>query len=334
MRILYIPYQPHCFAYGGFDIQMLSAGKHIQSKSSCNIIFLDPWDRNVQYDIVHLWGYSTYNYHIAIWAKKQGKKLIATLLLPYAEGVLDLVKHYSGFIRTHNRVFKNNLGLLDQIVVLNEEQKFYLTKYWGVSKEKISIVPNIVEDVFFDKSFFNENQTLGVKDYILCTGNVCPRKNQLNLALSCEKLNKALVIVGKTLDGESEYANELARVINRNDNMLWIHELPYGSKEIRDLYYGSSLVALPSFHETQPISLLEAIAMERPILTLNRPYAKQKFFNHATLSKNGSIEEICNAIVSSASARNKNNLIYECSGDNVADEYIKLYEYLIGNKLT
>lgn len=328
MKITFFPFQPHCFAYGGFDLQMLNAFNSLK-KLNVSVSKFDLWETNQNFDIVHLWGISPHNYQIIDWSKKCNKIVVATLLLPYYDKQLDKIKYFARLYCS--RAFKNHLkyfSKIDRFSVVNEIQKLILHKYYFVPLFKIDIIPNIVEDKFFTRPKIDFSLKYNITNYVLCTGNISARKNQLNLAKACTNLNLNLVLIGNILDGEITYATNLQNFINSNSNILWIKNLPNASEDLIAAYYGSLFFALPSNEETQPISALEASTCGKKCLFIKRKYAFQKYYDSPILSISESVKDIELALFNALNSNktvSSNPFIYECKEFNVGNDYLKFY---------
>ena len=59
--------------------------------------------------------------------------------------------------------------------------------------------------------------------------------------------------------------------------------MPAESAPLLEAYLGASAFALVSHRETQPIALLEAGTLRKPLLIADEPYARQKFYENARL---------------------------------------------------
>jgi glycosyltransferase involved in cell wall biosynthesis len=328
MIIKYVPYQPHCFAFGGFDMQMLNTLKSAVNNGA-QASKLDFWSRDNNFDILHLWGVSHQNFHLIDWGKKSNKLIVATVLLPYFDSVKSNLSYYKDFFSSWHRQLIQYYNLVDSFVVLNELQSDVLREYYKVPNHKINIIPNIVDDNFFNKPTINFAKKHNIDGYILCVGNVSRRKNQYNLAKACVSKGLKLVIIGSVLDGEDDYGILLKQVTENNGNILWINELETGSDELVSAFYYCNLFALPSNEETQPISLLEATAMNKPILTLDKAYSNQKYYKYAIKAKSGSVQDIIKAINSVNITNIHNEFIDECRSEIVGEKYHKLYKNLI-----
>jgi len=231
------------------------------------------------------------------------------------------------------KIAKQIHNMVDKFVVLNESQSKMLIRYYNIDKNKIEIIPNIINENFY----LAVNDSLAVKDlafnnYVLCTGNISSRKNQLNLAKAVTELNLSLLLIGNILEGEEAYAKELQLLINKNKNIIWKTEIQEGSNELVNYYINCKIFALPSYEETQPISALEAICLNKPILLQHKEYAKQKYFNCAYLCKDGSVASIKEGLLKFLKDENTllpNLHIEECRQESVAYKYKELYDSLL-----
>jgi glycosyltransferase involved in cell wall biosynthesis len=329
MKIKYFPYQPHSLAFGGFDLQMLNAFKSVK-ELGVDVSKIDLWCKDKDYDIIHLWGIGPHNYNVIKWAKKSQKLLVATVLVPYFDTIRSIISYYRYSLSLPHKELVYYYNQVDKIVVVNDIQRDVLIRYYKISKSKITVIPNIIEDNFFQKPLLNFCYKYNISNYVLCTGNICSRKNQYNLALACLKLNLKLVIIGDVLSGEESYSYKLLNLIANNNNIIWIKGLPNGSDELAAAYYYCSVFALVSRDETQPISMLEATAYARPIVTLDKAYAKQKFYSNTYFSKSDKQVDIINALSLAYNSNGTciNQSVQECQSVNVGKSYKNLYESL------
>lgn len=334
MKIKYYPCQPHCFAFGGFDMQMINALESVR-KRGVDASRLDIWSRDTDFDIIHLWGIGPHNYQIIDWSKKSGKLIVATVLLPYFGTLRSEIGNL--YRQWFSRSFKQQIeyyNKIDRIVVLNDVQSKVLNKYYKVSFSKIDIIPNIVENKYFESLNDDFTQLYNIENYVLCTGNISRRKNQLNLAMACVKLKMNLVLIGNVLDGENEVATELERLVNNNANLLWIKELPKASNHLVAAYKSCRVFALPSLDETQPISALEAVATKKPLILLDKKYAHQSYYNGAILCNSPSVHDIEIALKKQLDYNSDSYAhILLCKEDNVGKAYSECYVKLM-SKMT
>ncbi|CAM3763276.1 glycosyltransferase family 4 protein [Polynucleobacter brandtiae] len=292
-------------------------------KSGVDISPLNFWDKKSDFNIVHIWGYDLQHYNSIKWAKLSGKKVVLTGLFPYITLKSRARNFASSFIGPG--VLRNKmLEWVDAITVVNDEQQRYVNSVLGYPMERIYVAPNIVDDKFF----LAESPV--AKSYVLSVGNVCLRKNQLQLVKACKKLNVPLVLVGNVLPGDERYGIEIENELQAYSNATWLKGIESASSELIDIYRGAKIFALPSHTETQPISVLEAMAGQIPVLIADQPYARQKFFKHAFLvdaNSQSSIERGLKKIFENSKLGIASfELIEECKETSVGKTYRNIYK--------
>lgn len=324
MKVKFLPFQPHCFAFGGFETQTLATFEAIKSKNY-DVEKMNVWDRSTDFDILHCWGMGVGNYENFYWAKKSEKLLVATILLYYFESFLSKIKfHISSYVHLQKFHIKL-LSFPDAIVVVNDKQANVCNLLYKVPAKKIHIIPHVVNDKFF--SNVSSDVSGG---YFLTVGNVCKRKNQALLAEACIEAGVKLVIIGKPLDGEADYAHKLDNIVKANSNITWIKGLKENSDELINYYLNCYAYALPSLIEQQPISALEAAIIKKPLLIANRDYAKQSYFTNSCLvnplSKHSILQGLKQIIdTPDLYVPDYKNLL-ACKSENVGSAYIDIYK--------
>jgi len=326
MRIACLPYQPHCFAFGGFELQMLSNINAI-SKTGTDIVKLNTWQRDADFDILHCWGLGLGNFENIFWAKRSGKKIVLTALLNYIDTTAEKVRFYLSSFMHRERFSVKMLEYVDKAAVVNDLQAEILSRYYRFPERDITVIPHLVDDRFFIAA---QENGVSKGEYILTVGNVCHRKNQLNLAEGCVKQGKKLVIIGKVLDGEVAYGQRLQELIDSNPDITWIKGLEENSDSLIQHYKSCACVALPSYSEQQPISLLEGAIFNKPLLIADKSYANQKYYDNKVLVNPASIDSISNGIKTIFDEKyddpKRNHLLDECRGQHIAMSYNEVYQ--------
>ena len=156
------------------------------------------------------------------------------------------------------------------------------------------------------------------------------RKNQIKLALACLEIDVNLLIIGPVMSGEEDYGAELELLISKSNRIVWIKNMKRDSIELINAYKNAILFALPSFEEEQPTSAQEAGLLGKPLLLGDRQYANQIFYKNAYLAEPNSINSIAKGLKSIIESPNRfippYSVFSACKEENVAREYIKIYE--------
>lgn len=327
IKVRMVPVQPHCFLYGGFDMQMV---RTMESLSSIGIdaMALDYWSKDINFDVLHVWGFELQHESLLRIAKSYGKKIVLSPLLPYPTPLRRL-QEMLGF----NRRTKKMVKYIDKLLVVNELQAAAAVKLYGFNPDAVEIVPTMIDPIFFKHKAHNENNDIDEK-YIICVGNILPRKNQVNLARAAVRANCSIKFVGAEMGGEEEYARKLQNEINGSGKLAWYRDLSW--TELFELISKSSGVAIPSFTECQPASALEGIALNKPILIANRPYAYQKIFEGALCVDPSSINEMATGLVKILAEGSKyvpkNKMIQECRVEEIGKKLINIYAKVLKSR--
>jgi glycosyltransferase involved in cell wall biosynthesis len=326
-----VPLQPHCFAFGGFELQMIAAMDSARA-AGANIEPLDFWKREADFNTLHLWGFNLQHDYTLQWARAAGKKTVLSVLVNAPEWKAWL-RHRASLAVGPARLLQSMLKAVDCITVVNEEQARYFVNMMRLPPQKVMVVPNVVDDIFFEPNSGIAVESIGIENYVICTGNVCSRKNQLALIAACRKLGVPLLLVGKVLTGEERYGQAVAEAIAAEKSLCWIQGLDPGSTELAEAYRGAVAFALLSFIEQQPISALEAAACRKPLVLADRPYAKQKFYMHAALADPHSVDSIVGALRRALDQPGVHcpppSVVEQCRRERVGAAYMAIYEKII-----
>lgn len=317
------PLQPHCFAFGGFEIQMLAALEAARNAGT-SVSRLDPWDRDQRFHILHLWGLDLMHHTTVQWARRANKRLVLTVLLPYLTPRQVFRSTFSWFLP--RAVWRRRLAAeVDALVVVNRAQCVSARVLLRKPASRVHVVPNIVPDIFFEAAAEGGN-----RDYVLCAGNICRRKNQLKLIQASVAAGLKVVLIGGVLPGEEKYAEQIRKVAAASPLVEWRQEVPPGSAALADLYAHARVFALVSLLETQPISMLEAAAAGCRLVTANRPYARQEFYRGAELVDPNSVAAIqaglTKAFRAGGAGAIEQRVLEPCRRQSVGRAYKEIYE--------
>ena len=165
-------------------------------------------------------------------------------------------------------IVKRSAQVAKGIITNSESTKKDLVKFYNIDPSKIYVIyPEISEAL---KREHKDKKAYNYK-YILCVGNIQPRKNFINIIKAFAELpNKDLhlIIVGKKQD-LVEY-EKIKKLVNKYKLVNRVHITGYvTNKELRNLYRDSELLLYPSFYEGFGFPIVEAFANSAPVITSN-----------------------------------------------------------------
>jgi glycosyltransferase involved in cell wall biosynthesis len=300
--------------------------------AGADIAPFDFWRREADFDVLHLWGLDKQHSSTVKWAHAGGKKIVMTALVNYL-GWRSWLRYPASLAVGQARLHRQILATIDVIIVVNRVQARYLIGAARVPAEKVMVVPNQIDDVFFETGPGPEPGVFGIENYVLCVGNIRRLKNQLTLIGACRKLGVPLLLVGNVLTGEEDYGRAVAEAVAAGKDMRWIPWLTPGSVELASAYRGAAVFALLSHLENQPISALEAAASRKPLVLADRPYARQEFYERAARADPNSVDAIARAIrkaLDNPDAHCPPPLVIEhCRKEEVGAAYMSIYQRLV-----
>lgn len=213
--------------------------------------------------------------------------------------------------------------------------------------KKFTIIPNPI-----DASLFQSNRNTQKGKNILYFGSLIRKKGLLELPLIFNKViennsDAKLILIGKDvsdiISGNSSIWQMMQELfsVQAKQNTAYLGSVPY--TEIKQKIQDAALCVFPSFAEAFPVSWLEAMAMEKPIVASNIGWANEMvddedngFLVHPTnhdvfAEKINTLlndEELC--LKMGNSARKKVENFFDL--DHIAKQNIEFYKSVIQNQ--
>ena len=131
--------------------------------------------------------------------------------------------------------------------------------------DKIKVVPCVVDDTFLSERFLSPSTAAR---RLVCVGRICEQKGQLLLIEAAARVRDQLghfelVLVG---DGEMRSHVEALVATHKLQDVVRITGWASGPEVRAELSAGRAMV-LPSFAEGLPVVIMEALALERPVIS-------------------------------------------------------------------
>ncbi len=184
------------------------------------------------------------------------------------------------FASQHRRALKNAVmryvtRYADRIVCISAFAAEEVQHYYKISAERLSIIPCGIDELWLqalDPGLVAAVvQERGLRPgYVLAVGTLQPRKNFLRLLQAHQRLAPALqrqhplLLIGRPGWACAELVAQL-QAAEPGGTVRWLHDVA-SLQELRALYAGAALFALPSLHEGFGLPLLEAYASGLPAL--------------------------------------------------------------------
>lgn len=222
--------------------------------AKCLCLFLFVW----QIKIVHIHSASYFSFKRSVWfmrfAKLFGK---AAVLHIHGGGFKD-------YYLDNRQYVKQNLLRADAVVALSPQWKSFFEQELGL--KHVYIINNIVPKVEYDPSLNHEDGFC----HALFMGDVTAKKGVFDLINAIGKHPdqfRGKLMMHLAGNGEIKQANKLISEFDISDIVRcegWI-----GPKEKQELFRRCRIFVLPSYVEGVPLSILEAMSYQMPIIASN-----------------------------------------------------------------
>lgn len=217
----------------------------------------------------HLDLYHGLSHELPAGIEKTGIKLVVTI------HDLIYIRYPDYFLKIDRTIydlkFRQACRVADSIHAISEQTKRDLIQYFSVPKEKIKVIYQAVNPLFFQVC--TEEQKFAIRkkfqlpeEFILTVGTIEPRKNLMNLlkGMVSEKTNIPLVVVGKS----TGYKQRARSFIDSNQlQVIFLHGIK--DTELVVLYQMARLMVYPSLFEGFGLPVVEAQASGCPVITSN-----------------------------------------------------------------
>lgn len=173
-----------------------------------------------------------------------------------------------------NYKFRKSCANADRIIAISENTKNDLINIYGISPDKIQVIYQACNALYYDDTITLSKEELQHKyaipsEYILFVGTIEKRKN-LQLLLDSYKLLKPteqvpLVIIGNG----KKYVNEYLTAIKNNgleNKIIWLRNVE-DNTHLKSFYANALLFVYPSLYEGFGLPVAEALLSKTPVIT-------------------------------------------------------------------
>ena len=174
--------------------------------------------------------------------------------------------------RVYKEKFTHSCRVADRIIAISEQTKQDLLEYWSIPEEKIKVIYQSCNPIYFKEHTDADQQAIKIKyalpdHFLLYVGAMVASKNVLGLLKAFSKISSEhqLVIVGK---GDDVYLTEIVTLIKDLkivDRVIFLDFVD--ANDLPIIYKLATCFVYPSFFEGFGLPVIEAIASGTPAVT-------------------------------------------------------------------
>lgn len=241
------------------------------------------------------------SHEIPFGIKKSGIKSVVTIhdlifkVYPKTYPFLDRL--------IYNLKFKYACENSDRIIAISESTKKDIVKYYNIDSEKIDIVYQSCNSIFYNDSEKIDSVNVLKKyklpnKYLLYVGSVTERKNVGLIVQALEYLKPEykipLVIVGNGKKHKEKLELLIAQK-GLSDLVIWVENL-YDNKELKVVYQKAKMLIYPSVYEGFGLPIAEALFCRTPVIASNISSLPEAGGKHSIYVSPNDAEELANSI--------------------------------------
>ncbi len=156
----------------------------------------------------------------------------------------------------------------DHIVAISQHTRADLMKYFNVEVERISVVYQACDPVFYEEQPIMKPGIDLPYEYLLYVGAIATRKNLLNLIMAYAQIRDLppLVLVGR---GTKRYKSQLvseAKRLKIEGKLIFLENI-HSTTMLKAIYQNCKAFLYPSWYEGFGIPVVEAALCRAPVLT-------------------------------------------------------------------
>ena len=283
MKILVNGATPFALAHGGAAIQI----QQTMSALSALGVEVEPlrwWDENQTGDLIHFVGRMPAE-HIRLAQQKGVRVIMAELLTAQGSRSPSQLRRQKTISRAVKRFAPRSFTaafnwdayrLADACVALTPWEAHLMHYLFDAPQEHIHIVPNGVEEIFFNSPATERGK------WLICTTTITERKRVLELATAAVAAQTPLWIIGRAYAESDPYAQKFFALTRQQPQFIRYEGAISDRARLAQIYRAARGFVLLSSMESLSLSALEAGACECPLLLSDLPWARATFEKSAT----------------------------------------------------
>lgn len=289
MRILFDHATPFFLAHGGLQVQIEQTKAALQQLG----VEVEPvrwWDESQKGDLIHYFGRPG-GWYVQL-AQQKGFKVVFSDLLGAVGArprlglaVQEVIMRCANRFAPRNFLYRlgwESYQRADAILALTAWEAQIMQSLYGTPRERLHIVPNGVDDVFFEKMPVTRGP------WLVCTSTINAVKRVVELAQMAILAQTPVWIIGKPYSDSDPVAKKFFSLAKAHPDTLRYSGPIYDRRELAKAYREARGFVLLSQWESLSISALEAAACECPLFLADKPWAHCVFGDKASYCPPGS----------------------------------------------
>jgi glycosyltransferase involved in cell wall biosynthesis len=278
MKVLLYHPVPFALAHGGQQIQIERTCEALK-QIGVDAEFL-PWHDPAQAgELLHFFGRIS-RVVLELAQQKGMKVVVADLRAEQAARPRWRLALQKALMRTSERVLPPtttstlnwaSYRMADACVVVTPGEGKLLEEIFGARRERIHVVPNGVEDVFF------RSPPVPRGKWLLCTGTIAQIKRVVEVAQAAVLTKTPIWFVGRPFSDSDPYAQRFLELARAHGEIIR-YEGPIADRaRLAQIYREARGFVLLSQYEALSLSALEAAACQCPLLLSDQSWARTTF---------------------------------------------------------
>lgn len=277
---------------GGGEVQMLALCRALESAGAGARLWR-PWeDRLRGVDCLHLFGSSPEHLPVVEAAHRHGVPVVLSTitwfdLASYWRQPRPLVRRVAasaGFLARagcprlpswRRRLYH----AVDLLMPNSNAEADQLVRHFQAPTERIHVVPNGADERFAGADPAPFVQHVGTRDFLLSSGRIEPRKNQLGLLRAMHGTTVPIVLLGDAVPGYESYARKCRRAAG--SEVRFVARLDHDDPLLSSAYAACGCLVLTSWYETPGLVALEAGMSGAPLVLPEGGSAREYFGDKA-----------------------------------------------------
>jgi glycosyltransferase involved in cell wall biosynthesis len=317
MKVMMASYQAVSILHGGPRTQIYNTARYLPS-SGIDVALFNPWTpfKRGDADLVHLFAANIGTYHLAREINALGTPTVVSPIMfsthspafvARALRASRLIGSVARGIWSDYSIMADICGWAKRVLPNTEAEAEMVATGLTVPRDKITVIPNGVDERFLHPDPAPFIEKYGLRDFILNVGHIGHRrKNVLALIRALAAIDHPAVIIGRFIAGP--YGDACRREAALHKHILLIDGLENDSAMLAAAYAACDTFVLPSQFETPGIAALEAGLSGAKVVITQYGGTKEYFAGMAEYVNPESIESIREGIAT-ALARKKSRAL-------------------------